>query len=174
MAIIKELEELPEKVPDRFIVSSIIIKKNPKVMELSEVATFLKQNTKCKAGTFDESNSGSDAESRETAISIAQNKYTTETKYVIPSGAGSGEVWVPGDTEIRQKYDSAYLQDLSDVAQFFKHNSNCPDAEKVGSGPGSCSGGLNPKQETIKEPEFIASRQIMTLLQNKILIKIAK
>lgn len=33
---------------------------------------------------------------------------------------------------------------LSEVASFMKLNYNCPDSEKVGSGPGSCSGGKTP------------------------------
>jgi hypothetical protein len=39
------------------------------------------------------------------------------------------------DEEIYQ--DQVYLQDVSD---FMKLNYNCPDSEKTGSGPGSCSG----------------------------------
>jgi hypothetical protein len=44
--------------------------------------------------------------------------------------------------------DAAYLDEAS---EFIKLNYNCPDSEKVGSGPGSCSGGNKPSGKSIDE-----------------------
>lgn len=47
---------------------------------------------------------------------------------------------------IKQKHDSAYLED---VTNFIKLNYNCPDSEKIGSGPGSCGGSSGNEHKNI-------------------------
>ena len=47
-----------------------------------------------------------------------------------------------------QKQDSSYLED---VTNFIKLNYNCPDSEKIGSGPGSCGGSKKKKKKEILE-----------------------
>jgi hypothetical protein len=53
------------------------------------------------------------------------------------------------DEEISQ--DAAYLDEVSD---FIKLNYNCPDSEKVGSGPGSCSNGTSESNQLDSIKDF--------------------
>jgi hypothetical protein len=53
--------------------------------------------------------------------------------------------------EKQQKQDSSYLED---VTNFIKLNYNCPDSEKVGSGPGSCGGNKPDNNKNNNDQEF--------------------
>ncbi len=59
--------------------------------------------------------------------------------------------------------DASYL---NDVATFMKLNYNCPDSEKVGSGPGSCSGG---KAEQSPKERLVNIDKTLSDLDNQII-----
>jgi len=79
------------------------------------------------------------------AMTLQDSKLAKENEVLIDHGSNFQFVDKEEDGKsiiLHMKYiknNSAYL---GDVAEFFKTNSNCKAEEKVGTGPGSCSGGL--------------------------------
>ena len=75
---------------------------------------------------------------------IVDDKYNNNVYRGNASPYKSNVIWeiIPYN---KQKQDSSYLED---VTNFIKLNYNCPDSEKIGSGPGSCGGS---KPDTKKE-----------------------
>lgn len=90
--------------------------------------------------------------------SIKQNSHSFEDGYleirkengIVVNGSA-----IQYDPKIRwekqQKQDSSYLED---VTNFIKLNYNCPDSEKVGSGPGSCGGNKPDNNKNNNDQEF--------------------
>ena len=69
---------------------------------------------------------------------IVDDKYNNNVYRGNASPYKSNVIWeiIPYN---KQKQDSSYLED---VTNFIKLNYNCPDSEKIGSGPGSCGGSI--------------------------------
>lgn len=65
-------------------------------------------------------------------------------KFLMEISNKNGFIYIPA-IKFEQKQDSAYL---ADAFETIKLNYNCPDSEKIGSGPGSCGGS---KPDTKKE-----------------------
>jgi hypothetical protein len=79
---------------------------------------------------------------------IVDNKYNNNVYRGNASTYKSNVVWeiIPYNKQNQSKQDSSYL---ANAFETIKLNYNCPDSEKIGSGPGSCGGSSGNEHKNI-------------------------